>query len=117
MNPEMKTKWLEALRSGKYKQASSRLRRKNEFGGSYCCLGVLCDISGAGTWDESKTDLTAYVLLSQPAYYSSSYTRSITDLPRILRDQLGISADSEIKLIHLNDEEKADFAAIADWIE
>jgi hypothetical protein len=44
MNPELKQKWLAALRSGEYKQARGYL--KTEFG--YCCLGVLCDVSGLG---------------------------------------------------------------------
>lgn len=35
--------WIEALRSGKYRQAKEALRRKN---GSMCCLGVLCELMG-----------------------------------------------------------------------
>lgn len=38
---EIKNKWLEALRSGKYKKGSGRLRDEKN---NYCCLGVLCDI-------------------------------------------------------------------------
>lgn len=38
--PEVKTKWVKALRSKKYKQTDGVL--KNEDG--YCCLGVLCDV-------------------------------------------------------------------------
>ena len=41
MKPEIKKKWLRALRSGKYKQTKEMLHKKN---GGYCCLGVLCDI-------------------------------------------------------------------------
>src|SRR4051812_38509722 len=37
MPAELKVKWLEALRSGKYKQGKLRLCRDNTF----CCLGVL----------------------------------------------------------------------------
>jgi hypothetical protein len=33
--------WVDALRSGKYKQGRGALRRGNEF----CCLGVLCEIA------------------------------------------------------------------------
>jgi hypothetical protein len=47
MNPEIKKKWVEALRSGKYKQGIGRLKGNDEF----CCLGVLCDISGLSNWD------------------------------------------------------------------
>jgi hypothetical protein len=46
MNPDVKIKWLEALRSGKYQQGRLRLKR----GHSYCCLGVLCDLRG-NQWD------------------------------------------------------------------
>ena len=41
LNPVAK-KWVEALRSGKYKQGFGQLKnRQNE----YCCLGVLCDLA------------------------------------------------------------------------
>jgi hypothetical protein len=40
MNPEVKQKWIDALRSGKYEQGSEKLRSVT----GYCCLGVLCDI-------------------------------------------------------------------------
>lgn len=37
MDPEIKTKWLEALRSGRYKQAQRTLSKDAD---TYCCLGV-----------------------------------------------------------------------------
>ena len=40
MNPEVKQKWIDALRSGKYEQGSEKLRTVT----GYCCLGVLCDL-------------------------------------------------------------------------
>ena len=40
MNPEIKQKWVDALRSGKYDQGSEKLRSHQ----GYCCLGVLCDL-------------------------------------------------------------------------
>ena len=40
MNSEVKQKWIDALRSGKYEQCSGKLRGAN----GYCCLGVLCDL-------------------------------------------------------------------------
>jgi hypothetical protein len=40
MNPEVKQKWIDALRSGKYDQGSEKLRSVT----GYCCLGVLCDL-------------------------------------------------------------------------
>ena len=47
MNPEIKAKWVAALRSGKYTQGRGALRRTN---GEMCCLGVLCDILAPDDW-------------------------------------------------------------------
>lgn len=40
MNPKVKSKWVKALRSGKYKQDKGTLKS----GKGYCCLGVLTDL-------------------------------------------------------------------------
>lgn len=55
MNEEIKKLWIEALRSGEYKQGTGRLNMVNEAGASLmCCLGVLCDLyikqTGKGEW-------------------------------------------------------------------
>ena len=41
MKEEIKDRWVEALRSGKYKQGKRVLKQ----GENFCCLGVLCDIA------------------------------------------------------------------------
>lgn len=41
MKPEIKEKWVRALRSGEYTQGKLQLRTKND---EFCCLGVLCNI-------------------------------------------------------------------------
>lgn len=45
MKPEIKARWVTALRSGSFKQGKDQLRAE-DLGGTpyYCCLGVLCDI-------------------------------------------------------------------------
>lgn len=43
MDAKIKAKWIKALRSGEYKQATGALRVND----SYCCLGVLADLQGA----------------------------------------------------------------------
>jgi len=40
MKTVTKAEWIDALKSGKYKQGEGRLRRDDRF----CCLGVLCDL-------------------------------------------------------------------------
>lgn len=41
MKPEIVKLWVEALRSGEYKQGFGQLRVEDEF----CCLGVACDLA------------------------------------------------------------------------
>ena len=50
-----KTKWVEALRSGKYKQGRKALKTSTHDGiFHYCCLGVLAEILDPDEW-ENKT--------------------------------------------------------------
>jgi hypothetical protein len=42
MKTEIITRWIDALRSGKYTQARKKLRDPDTNG--MCCLGVLCDL-------------------------------------------------------------------------
>lgn len=46
MKEDIAKQWVEALRGGKYKQGQEELREDDCF----CCLGVLCDISGLSKW-------------------------------------------------------------------
>jgi hypothetical protein len=48
LNPIFKAQWVAALRSAAYNQTSGQLKHGN----AYCCLGVACDISKLGKWDE-----------------------------------------------------------------
>ena len=41
MNPVIKQKWLEALRSDEFDQGTGMLK---SYDGKYCCLGVLCEL-------------------------------------------------------------------------
>jgi hypothetical protein len=51
MNKRIKTLWIKALKSGKYKQCKDAMRKRRGKTTSYCCLGVLeqlrCDETGA----------------------------------------------------------------------
>ena len=66
--------WVEALRSGKYAQATERLRK----GGGMCCLGVACDISELGAWNPCGE------------YETENAAPALTVLPFPVRDWLGL---------------------------
>lgn len=44
MDANLKAKWIAALRSGEYQQGAGLLFNEDER--AYCCLGVLCAVSG-----------------------------------------------------------------------
>jgi hypothetical protein len=44
--------WVDALRSGRYEQGHGRLLTVADDVKRFCCLGVACDISGLGHWDD-----------------------------------------------------------------
>ena len=44
MKKEIATKWVEALRSGKYSQGKNYLKRTVGDNTTHCCLGVLCEL-------------------------------------------------------------------------
>lgn len=53
MNPEVKARWLAALRSGDYVQGSEALHDVDASGrATYCCLGVLCALA----WEDDVVD-------------------------------------------------------------
>lgn len=55
MNERVKKLWVEALRSGAYRQTHGVLRTSNE-PDAYCCLGVLTDLyckETRSTWGEA----------------------------------------------------------------
>jgi hypothetical protein len=83
MNEELKQKWVEALRSGKYKQGKQALRNKAD---CYCCLGVLCELSGLGKWQDNELIDLDHFLYQMP---SDDYGISV--LAEELQDVLDIS--------------------------
>lgn len=76
MNKDIKSQWVDALRSGKYTQGRGALRDKNDH---FCCLGVLSELAAeAGVVEASqisKRNGWNYIDVTGPATYS--YTQII----------------------------------------
>jgi hypothetical protein len=123
MKADIKTKWIAALRSGQYEQTDMRLRHD----GSYCCLGVLCDIYSQETgvaWEPN-----AHVGFSMHGADSvlPGEVRVWADLPHEHGGYVAVSKrydeGEETTVYHtpslteLNDQWQYDFRQIADVIE
>ena len=119
LQPHIKEAWLKALRSGKYRQGTERLRTENGF----CCLGVLCDIGEKKAWEHSNPKLNA-----PPEWiYVYGDERHVGDLdpdhlavahvqPSKLMKVMGLDRMAHVQLVEMNDNGMS-FAQIADWIE
>jgi hypothetical protein len=119
MNPEVKTKWLDALRSGEYKQSEGLLRSDTD---EYCCLGILCQIAAdEGVISQPTLNTDEY---SDRYMYSDGDNRNSMYLSEKVAKWAGldnltgyvISKNGAISLSSMNDEGKP-FDQIADVIE
>lgn len=107
MDQEVKARWVEALRSGKYKQGQGSLHNDED---EFCCLGVLCEIQNVPSkrFDE----------------YSEAYEYTFSELEtkyvsetQIPDGYCEISPETMKALIQLNDDDEETFYEIADYIE
>ena len=116
MKPEIKQKWVEALRSGEYSQGKLRLYN----GRSYCCLGVLCNL-----YLNEKNEDWYYLAGSGDNYYcngeSERLPQYVMDWAELNRQDPLVSVEldnlDETSLSGLNDDLNYTFAQIADVIE
>lgn len=102
MSPEFARKWADALRSGRYAQATGTLRNPDGF----CCLGVACDLIDPEAWKADNRYL---------AFTFRGLALKFIPLP--VRRAIGIS-DAEVDvLIQMNDGMKKSFVEIAGEVE
>jgi hypothetical protein len=107
-------KWVDALRSGNYKQGRFFLRD----GDTYCCLGVLCDIAEVDADWSDKDSVSNGVKM---------FDGSTTHIPKSVQEWAGITSSSPSIYIEgldsrefftvLNDSGDYNFNDIADLIE
>ena len=100
MDGDLRKRWVEALRSGKYEQGQKHLRCN----GRYCCLGVLLDVYEPDGWKDRN--------VHEPHDLASDEELSAAAL-----EELRLPSRHHHDLISMNDDAGATFAEIADWIE
>lgn len=119
-NVENIQKWVDALRSGKYAQATEKL--KTDVG--YCCMGVASDLCGVGRWEfnerygnwlyvDETGDEEVYPTLGVVEWLGLADADGEYDERTLTVNYKGEYAE----LAYLNDNEGLDFGHIADLIE
>ena len=118
MDTEIKTKWLDALRSGKYRQGANYLRTRGADRDNYCCLGVLCELAVAeGVIEPPVIEPTGeYYYAGDSAAYLPAEVRRWADLPDSMGHFLSDGNLPHNSLTEMNDSEYP-FTEIADVIE
>lgn len=111
---ENRKKWVEALRSGKYKQTSDSLRNREGDGYAFCCLGVACDLYNPNLWEQENPR------------GASTYLENTCSLPTAVMNWLGLKEaegqwDEEdpmkVRSLSIYNDDGATFDEIADLIE
>jgi len=111
MKQELKTKWIEALRSGDYAQNTSLLRNRNN---EYCCLGVLCDVMKL-PWERESSGNFA-IRTKEYVNPNIRWFRTAALSSPMLAD-IGMDVEDHDTLTQMNDTDGKNFNEIADWIE
>lgn len=111
MNPEVKEKWLSALRSGEFTQGKNLLHKVNPETQeeTYCCLGVLCAIAVKDGVIEAPLKRGIAQAAEEPYYV---YASSTAFLPTQVQIWAGVDSDNgefydddnQDSLIRLNDD-------------
>jgi hypothetical protein len=125
IDPEFKSKWVSALRSGNYSQAHGALKSEGlSSSAAFCCLGVGCDLIDPDAWHPLDEYLADYLEDEEdlPAEFQVAWDDldpgNTADLPFIDKDAAEYLADLNdgrpYKIIPIP---PASFAEIADWIE
>lgn len=113
MNPEIKARWVERLRSGEYVQARMSLRTQDN---KFCCLGVLSQMAA----DEGVISQPELLPTGQYSYHTDNDSRTATLHPRVA-EWAGIKSDlgayGPYNSLAGDNDDGADFATIADTIE
>lgn len=109
-------KWIDALRSGRYKQNKNSLISKD--GCSYCVIGVLCDLIDPFAWRvyyEKNSERNLGFINTQMYWRNYSYS-SIPDFVVKTLEHFNLNFNAIKYIMKLNDSGSC-FDELADFIE
>lgn len=119
MDPEIKAKWLTALRSGSYEQGPAVLHKQTADEHKYCCLGVLCEIGVLdGVVERSRNGVDGYDGDVGYRLVGSRLSHFLDMMPNDeIQDWANLPDRAMHDLAELNDTARRSFSEIADFIE
>ena len=85
MKKHIKSKWVKALESGKYKKTKHQLK----YNSAFCCLGVLTNLNPGTKWGKNEHEDDVYLsprIKNWAGIEESTRTKNITDMSVNLAD-------------------------------
>ena len=126
MKPVTKKDWIDALRSGEFKQCTGAMAKRDPEAGttSYCCLGVLATIAGVGVRVDAAVTVEHPMLFSFDDYTTATgiipagYRNIIvSDLNLSTLMAVGRAADDLMRILTTKNDNGATFEDIATYLE
>lgn len=109
---ELHKKWIEALRSGEYKQGSGVYCKIVDGEPRYCCLGVLAKVAGFNYTVDAEGDVW-WEGSTEKMYVQDAFLERM----KLSGGVLGNSSGGQLPLWYINDVVKLPFNKIADHLE
>lgn len=108
----MQNKWLKALEGGRYRQTTGQLSssvgtKNSKY--SYCCLGVMCNITDAEVLEHEPHDRPSRSLISQ----GKLWWREDGNPPRAIRKMFNLTSKGMNLCVEMNDDQNLSFKEIA----
>jgi hypothetical protein len=113
LDPDVKARWLDALRSGRYQQSRGALCQDEDgalchigLASSFCCIGVLGHLEKLHQYERTSDIVDKF---------SDVFSDSLTVQGNVATEPRTMSV--AMTLVEMNDGERLNFNQIADWIE
>lgn len=110
LNPEVKARWVAALRSGEYTQGKGMLREADN---CMCCLGVLCDLYDKDGWGKLFNGFSG----SPPMEVREWAGFPVAPYEDDSRPTPDVTIAGRVEALYTHNDQGATFAEIADAIE
>ena len=92
MRKDVAKRWVKALRSGKYKQGQSNLKKFNQKGEPrHCCLGVLCELYNDSMRKNHKKTLDTQIIVTSDFSSLVTFNGEDSSLPVEVKNWADIS--------------------------
>jgi hypothetical protein len=117
MNPEVKEKWLTALRDGQYLQGRERLTTLTADEQRHCCLGVLCQLYAVEGFDLRIRDLGDELLYDAADTYLPDSVENWAELDYDTQRHLGVLNDGGVDIHTGQPVQPHSFIELAQYIE